>query len=95
MKCPASHSRLTHELSAADSYDVLTGKTSMHAGLTISARERPMKELSLEEVLRIAGGVPTTSALDELTYAAHGDAFDDHVESKRLQGATRHPAQDE
>ena len=27
-----------------------------------------MKELSLEEVLRIAGGVPPASALDELTY---------------------------
>ncbi len=29
-----------------------------------------MKELTLEEVLRIAGGVPPASALDELTYRA-------------------------
>ena len=29
-----------------------------------------MKEMSLEEVLRIAGGVPVTAALDELTYRA-------------------------
>jgi hypothetical protein len=29
-----------------------------------------MKELSLEDVVRIAGGVPPTSALDELTYRA-------------------------
>ncbi|MGZ5073382.1 MAG: hypothetical protein ACXWHZ_15245 [Usitatibacter sp.] len=29
-----------------------------------------MKELSLEEVLRIAGGVPLSAALDELTYRA-------------------------
>jgi len=29
-----------------------------------------VKELSLEEVLRIAGGVPVTAALDELTYRA-------------------------
>ena len=29
-----------------------------------------MKELSLEEVLRIAGGVPAAAALDEVTYRA-------------------------
>jgi hypothetical protein len=29
-----------------------------------------VKEMSLEEVLRIAGGVPVTAALDELTYRA-------------------------
>ncbi len=29
-----------------------------------------MKEMSLEEVLRIAGGVPVTAALDEITYRA-------------------------
>ena len=29
-----------------------------------------MKELSLEEVLRIAGGVPLSAALDELAYRA-------------------------
>ena len=27
-----------------------------------------MKELSFEEVLRIAGGLPVTAALDEVTY---------------------------
>jgi hypothetical protein len=29
-----------------------------------------VKELTLEEVLRIAGGVPPTAALDEITYRA-------------------------
>ena len=29
-----------------------------------------MKELSLEEVLRIAGGVPVSAVLDELSYRA-------------------------
>jgi len=29
-----------------------------------------VKELSLEEVLRIAGGVPAAAALDEVTYRA-------------------------
>jgi hypothetical protein len=33
-----------------------------------------MKELSLEEVVRIAGGVPPTSTLDELTYRAQEPA---------------------
>jgi hypothetical protein len=32
--------------------------------------EDEMKELSLEEMLRIAGGVPLSAALDELTYRA-------------------------
>lgn len=32
-----------------------------------------MKELTLEEVLRIAGGVPPSAALDELTYRAPED----------------------
>lgn len=32
-----------------------------------------MKELSLEEVLRIAGGVPVPAALDEITYGAPPD----------------------
>lgn len=32
-----------------------------------------MKELSREEVLRIAGGVPLSAALDELTYRAPED----------------------
>jgi hypothetical protein len=32
--------------------------------------EDDVKELSIEEVLRIAGGVPLTAVLDELTYRA-------------------------
>ena len=39
-----------------------------------------MKELSIEEVLRIAGGLPVPAALDELTYrvpeASAGDPVD-------------------
>ena len=35
-----------------------------------------MKELSIEEVLRIAGGVPHPAALDELTYRAPQDTRD-------------------
>lgn len=41
-----------------------------------------MKELTLEEVLRIAGGVPLSAALDEVTYRAPQQAAaapDDHA----------------
>jgi hypothetical protein len=33
-----------------------------------------MKELSIEDVLRIAGGVPAAAALDEITYRAAEEA---------------------
>ena len=42
-----------------------------------------MKELSLEEVLRIAGGVPLSAALDELTYRAPAEEPAD-VEAARF-----------
>jgi hypothetical protein len=44
------------------------------------AEEDGMKELTMEEVLRIAGGLPVPAALDELTYrlpeASGGDPVD-------------------
>jgi len=43
-----------------------------------------VKELSLEEVLRIAGGVPVSAALDELTYRATQDAAGEPPEVVRL-----------
>jgi hypothetical protein len=43
-----------------------------------------MKELSLEEVLRIAGGVPAAAALDEVTYRAPADPRADAVVYARL-----------
>lgn len=46
-----------------------------------------MKELTLEEVLRIAGGVPVTAALDELTYRAPEESAGDPAEHARLLGA--------
>ena len=45
-----------------------------------------MKELTLEEVLRIAGGVPLSAALDELTYRASEEAAGDPADSARLLG---------
>lgn len=44
-----------------------------------------MKELSLDEVLRIAGGVPATAALDEITYRAPTDPDPERLLPGRLQ----------
>ena len=52
-----------------------------------------MKELSLEEVLRIAGGLPLTAALDELTYRAPTESSNDPVDSAHFLGASRHPSE--
>ena len=49
-----------------------------------------MKELSLEEVLRIAGGVPVTAALDELTYRAPQPTATEAVDPARLFPAGVH-----
>jgi hypothetical protein len=45
-----------------------------------------VKELSLEEVLRIAGGLPTTAALDEVTYRAPSESAEDPVDYAHLLG---------
>ena len=49
-----------------------------------------MKELSLEEVLRIAGGVPVSAALDEITYRAPEDSVNDPIDYSRLLGRDLH-----
>jgi hypothetical protein len=54
-----------------------------------------MKELSMEEVLRIAGGVPLTAALDELTYRAPQDVPRDPAECARLLDGVPHPTDPE
>ena len=45
-----------------------------------------MKELNLEEVMRIAGGVPLSAALDELTYRAPEETGADPADYARLLG---------
>jgi hypothetical protein len=45
-----------------------------------------VKELSLEEVLRIAGGIPVSAALDELTYRAPEEPAMKPVDGARLPG---------
>lgn len=46
-----------------------------------------MKELSLEEVLRIAGGLPLAAALDEVTYRAPEESVNDPIDYAHLLGA--------
>lgn len=48
------------------------------------AKEDDVKELSLEEVLRIAGGVPAAAALDDVSYAVPAEAHADPVDYARL-----------
>lgn len=45
-----------------------------------------MKELKLEEVLRIAGGLPVAAALDEITYRAPEEVAPDPVDYARILG---------
>jgi len=49
-----------------------------------------MKELTFEEVLRIAGGVPPASALDELTYRVPEEERRDPIADARPAGASLH-----
>lgn len=64
----------------------LTGRGAIHLSGSKAAciKEDVVKELSLEEVLRIAGGLPLTSALDELTYRAPEDSMPDPVDYAHL-----------
>lgn len=50
-----------------------------------------MKEMTLEEVLRIAGGVPEAAALDEVTYRSQEDAGDRVRIAQRLESGLRSP----
>lgn len=43
-----------------------------------------MKELSLEEVLRIAGGVPVSAVLDELSYRTPQESAGEPVDFAHL-----------
>lgn len=52
-----------------------------------------MKELSLEEVLRIAGGVPVSAALDELTYRTPPEPAGEPLDYERLLGVALRPSE--
>lgn len=52
-----------------------------------------MKELTLEELLKIAGGVPPPAALDELTYRAPQEEGRDPLDRERLLGNGSRPSE--
>jgi hypothetical protein len=52
-----------------------------------------MKELTLEEVLKIAGGVPLAAALDELTYRAPQEDGRDPLDREPLLGNDSRPSE--
>ena len=52
-----------------------------------------MKELSPEEVLRIAGGVPLSAALDELTYRATEEPRGADGDRARFPAAAPNPSE--
>ena len=52
-----------------------------------------MKELTLEEVLRIAGGVPATAALDEVTYRAPAEPRGEPVDYAHLASGDLRPSE--
>jgi hypothetical protein len=45
-----------------------------------------MKELTPEEVLQIAGGLPVSAALDEITYRAPRESVRNPLDYARLSG---------
>jgi len=55
-------------------------------------KEAAVKELNLEEVLRIAGGVPVSAALDEITYRSPQEQPSDPVDYAHLLGLVPHGA---
>ena len=52
-----------------------------------------MKELTLEELLKIAGGVPLPAALDELTYRAPQEDGRDPLDREHLLGNGCRPSE--
>lgn len=50
-----------------------------------------MKELNLEEVLRIAGGVPVSAALDEITYRAPEETGSEPMDYARFLASSIRP----
>jgi hypothetical protein len=88
-KSPRTRSRFSRDSRGRRSYDGLTGrgaKPTLPDPKAPASWEDDMKELNLEEVLRIAGGVPLSAALDELTYRAPEESASDLVDYARGLG---------
>jgi hypothetical protein len=94
-KSALNRSRFRAVGGAVISYDSTTGRDAkgLPGPKAPAIQEVVVKELSLEEVLRIAGGVPVTAALDELTYRAPQDPAGEPLDYARLLGLGLRPAE--
>ena len=61
-----------------------SGHDSLPGNSVPRIEEGVVKELSLEEVLRIAGGVPVSAVLDEITYRAPQESAGEPVDFAHL-----------
>jgi len=76
------------------SYDAFTGRVRKARRVESTCiQEDAVKELSLEEVLRIAGGVPVSAALDELTYRAPQEPVGEPTDYARLLNLSLAPSE--
>jgi hypothetical protein len=80
---------------AANSYHAShrSGRAPPAGSKATASKEDDVKELSLEEVLRIAGGVPVSAALDEITYRTPQESAADPVDYARLLGKDLRPSE--
>jgi hypothetical protein len=93
-KSPRIQSRFSAAFAPGTSYDSHTGRGARTCRIkSTCSQEDAVKELSLEEVLRIAGGVPVSAALDELTYRAPQEAAGEPIDYARLLNASLHPSE--
>jgi hypothetical protein len=78
---------LSDATGASRTYDALTVVRGIAPHpKAIASKEDDMKELTLEEVLRIAGGVPVSAALDEITYRTPQETTRDPIDYAHLPG---------
>jgi hypothetical protein len=64
-----------------------SGRESLPDRRSPLIEEGVVKELSIEEVLRIAGGVPVSAVLDELSYRAPQESAGEPVDFAHLLDA--------
>ena len=93
-KCSRTRSGFPGVPRTSLSYDACTGWVRKARRVESTCiQEDAVKELSLEEVLRIAGGVPVSAALDELTYRAPQEPVGEPTDYARLLNLSLSPSE--